>query len=420
MSDLISFNPVRALDANGNPVAGARAFFYTSGTTTPVTVFSDAAEQTPHPSPLLAGAEGVFPPVFRSGQPIKVDVQTPGGESLNGFPLDPVLTVPASGAAASQVSFEPTENIPGTNVQAAIERVQENLVTDALNAIKEAVAPPALATTGDGAAYVLDPGADLRRATLDVYDQYAFRANADSTGAVTLDVTLADSTTGAIAVQRYVGDTLTALAAGDLVEGHHYAVQYDGAVWVLMTQLSAPSLSEAQATDPDDTTFGTVSGQRLAQARGAVVAPVEITSGDTIDFTAIPDHVREITLHFWGAVTSSNDDFHVQLVVGGTPITSGYTSAGVGFGSTSSNASGNSSSAFVLRRLNDSEVISGAAVLKKIGSNRWSFSAAGSRGIGVFLGGGHGDAGGVVDGLRILTAGSDTFSGGFWALEYRK
>ena len=128
MSDLISFNPVRALDANGNPVAGARAFFYTSGTTTPVTVFSDAAEQTPHPSPLLADAEGVFPPVFRSGQPIKVDVQTPGGESLNGFPLDPVLTVPASGAAASQVSFEPTEEIPGTNVQDAIDRVQENLV----------------------------------------------------------------------------------------------------------------------------------------------------------------------------------------------------------------------------------------------------------------------------------------------------
>ena len=269
MSDLISFNPVRALDANGNPVAGARAFFYTSGTTTPVTVFSDAAEQTPHPSPLLADAEGVFPPVFRSGQPIKVDVQTPGGESLNGFPLDPVLTAPASGAAASQVSFEPTENIPGTNVQAAIERVQENLVTDALNTIKEikeAAARPALATTGDGAAYVLDPGADLRREALDVYDQYVFRANSDSTGAVTLDVTLADSTTGAIAVERYVGDTLTALAAGDLIEGHHYAVQYDGAVWVLLTQLSAPSLSEAQATDPDDTTFGTVSGQRLGQA----------------------------------------------------------------------------------------------------------------------------------------------------------
>ena len=128
MSDLISFNPVRALNANGDPVAGAQAFFYRSGTTTPVTVFSDAAETTPHPSPLLADAEGVFPPVFRSGQPLKVDVQTPGGDSLNGFPIDPVLTVPASGSAASQVSFEPTEEIPGTNVQAAIERVQENLV----------------------------------------------------------------------------------------------------------------------------------------------------------------------------------------------------------------------------------------------------------------------------------------------------
>ena len=128
MSDLISFNPVRALDANGNPVAGARAFFYLSGTTEPATVFADPEETTPHPVPLEADAEGIFPPVFRSGQPLKVDVQTPGGDILNGFPLDPVLTVPASGAAASQVSFDPTENIPGTNVQAAIERVQENLV----------------------------------------------------------------------------------------------------------------------------------------------------------------------------------------------------------------------------------------------------------------------------------------------------
>ena len=128
MSDLISFNPVRALDANGNPVAGARAFFYLSGTTEPATVFADPEETTPHPVPLEADAEGIFPPVYRAGRTLKVDVQTSGGDTLSGFPIDPVLTVPASGAAASQVSFEPTEEIPGTNVQAAIERVQENLV----------------------------------------------------------------------------------------------------------------------------------------------------------------------------------------------------------------------------------------------------------------------------------------------------
>ena len=128
MSDLISFNPVRALDANGNPVAGARAFFYLSGTTEPATVFADPEETTPHPVPLEADAEGIFPPVYRAGRTLKVDVQTSGGDTLSGFPIDPVLTVPASGAAASQVSFEPTEEIPGTNVQDAIDRVQENLV----------------------------------------------------------------------------------------------------------------------------------------------------------------------------------------------------------------------------------------------------------------------------------------------------
>lgn len=132
MSDIIFPSPVRAVDGNGNPVPGARAYFYVSGTSTPATVFADASENVPHPSPLVADAAGVFPPVYKGGQPLRVLVTDADGVTLPGFPIDPVLTAPAGGGAAQTISFDPTPQIPVTNVQAAIEQVQANLVAPLL------------------------------------------------------------------------------------------------------------------------------------------------------------------------------------------------------------------------------------------------------------------------------------------------
>lgn len=127
MSDIIFPSPVRAVDGNGNPVPGARAYFYASGTSTPATVFADASENVPHPSPLVADAAGVFPPVYKGGQPLRVLVTDADGVTLPGFPIDPVLTAPAGGGAAQTISFNPTPQIPVTDVQAAIEQVQQNI-----------------------------------------------------------------------------------------------------------------------------------------------------------------------------------------------------------------------------------------------------------------------------------------------------
>lgn len=43
---------------------GARAFFYAGGTTTPLTVYEDADESTPHDHPLVADGNGRWPAVF--------------------------------------------------------------------------------------------------------------------------------------------------------------------------------------------------------------------------------------------------------------------------------------------------------------------------------------------------------------------
>lgn len=130
MSDIVSINPSRPTDRDGLTVPGALAYFYLSGTTTPQEVYTTAAGDVAHPIPLEADAEGVFPPIF-SAVALKCTVTDASGNVLPGYPVDPVAIIP-TGSGASSITFEPTADIPETNVQSAIERVQLNLVAPLL------------------------------------------------------------------------------------------------------------------------------------------------------------------------------------------------------------------------------------------------------------------------------------------------
>ncbi|MCV2448894.1 hypothetical protein [Paracoccus sp. DMF] len=134
MATIVSFSPNRALDLNGFSVPGARARFYDSGTSRLRTVYADAACETPHPSPLVADGAGVFPPVYDTGDgDVKVSVTTGDGVMLAGYPMDPARVISTDSAGASGIQFNPTEDIPETNVQDAIERVQANLIDPLLD-----------------------------------------------------------------------------------------------------------------------------------------------------------------------------------------------------------------------------------------------------------------------------------------------
>ncbi|MGR3525057.1 MAG: hypothetical protein ACU0CT_03545 [Paracoccaceae bacterium] len=130
MSDIVDLSPNRPLDRDGITVPGALAYFYLSGTTTPQEVYTTAAGDVAHPIPLEADAEGVFPPIF-SAVALKCTVTDASGNVLPGYPVDPVAII-TTGSGAVQISFEPTADIPETNVQSAIERVQLNLVAPLL------------------------------------------------------------------------------------------------------------------------------------------------------------------------------------------------------------------------------------------------------------------------------------------------
>jgi hypothetical protein len=56
--------PAPIFAANGRIAAGAKAYFYSAGTTTPLTVFSDNALAVPRTNPVVAAATGIFPNIY--------------------------------------------------------------------------------------------------------------------------------------------------------------------------------------------------------------------------------------------------------------------------------------------------------------------------------------------------------------------
>lgn len=124
MAELIRITPDRVLTASGalRPGAAYRAFFYLTGTTTPVTVYQDDDLTVPHASPVLADATGTFPAIFYGGTSlIKAVIQTSTGATY--ATIDPCVRVALDVSSAAGITFAPTVEIPETDVQAAIEAV---------------------------------------------------------------------------------------------------------------------------------------------------------------------------------------------------------------------------------------------------------------------------------------------------------
>ena len=126
MADQALFSPMRAVDANGEPVPGALAYFYVSGTASLLTIYdADGVELA---NPVVADSAGCFVQVFGAG-PMRVNVTTAAGASLPGYPLDPVATAMEITGVASEISFSPVASVPATDVQAAIEYVGDAVVS---------------------------------------------------------------------------------------------------------------------------------------------------------------------------------------------------------------------------------------------------------------------------------------------------
>jgi hypothetical protein len=96
-----------ALDANGDPIAGALLYTYVASTLTDQATYQDDGLTTPHANPVVADAGGTFDPIFLDNLTYRMILKTSAGVEV--WDVDDITPFPAtglgSGAATKSGSY---------------------------------------------------------------------------------------------------------------------------------------------------------------------------------------------------------------------------------------------------------------------------------------------------------------------------
>ena len=96
----------QATDNNGNPVSGAKWEFYTTGTTTPQAVYSDAGLTVSLGATVTASTSGWFVPIYLDDDVVyRAIKKTPGGAVIGGHDIDPVSGGSSTGGFLTPQDF---------------------------------------------------------------------------------------------------------------------------------------------------------------------------------------------------------------------------------------------------------------------------------------------------------------------------
>lgn len=240
MPTILQINPARALDINGYTSPGALATFYDSGTSRPRTVYTDPECTVPHASPVVASGAGVFPPIYDAGSgDAKVLVTDQDGVTLAGYPIDPCVRVTTDQTGASSVAFEPTAEIPETDVQAAIERLQQNIV--------EPLADFGLGVTGNAAVLASIDATNIASG--------AYRYNDTTAGTFPSGVTAADA--GTVRIWREASGEALMILTGQGGTRQHMRSLTDGAwgSWVYTLRANDTASDSTWSAGTSTTTY---------------------------------------------------------------------------------------------------------------------------------------------------------------------
>lgn len=178
------------------------------------------------------------------------------------------------------------------------------------------------------------------------------------------------------------------------------------------TTITLPAINGTVVTTAD---AGTVTPTMMSQKLTAMTAQ-NTTSGTSIDFTSIPSWVKKITVMFRNISTNGTSPYIIRLGTSGGFVATGYS----GSGSAYSGAFGGSSITFTTGfglggNVGASSFYSGIMTIANISGTLWVASLSGAFLDAAYTAtsGGHVDAGGVVNSIRLTTVnGTDAFDSG--------
>lgn len=327
MTNRINFNQNIALDSNGDPMSGAKAYFYDTGTTDAQTVYSDTGLSVAVSQPLVAASDGSFATTYSADTTdLKVVIKSAADVTLH--TIDPAV-VQSTGGGASTITFAATSSISSTDVQAAIVEVDAKV----LQLIKDVNI--VYATAGSSNAYTVAVSGVTAYTAGNVY---WVRADRDNSGAATLNVQSVGAKNW-----KYYDDSgaLVDYATGELTNGSEFKVLYDGTRFVTIARrhdiLSTADLEAGTSTNPGAIAPASVkaavekhaavlqvaSTNYVTHASGTTTIPADdtipqITEGDeyfTIAFTPLSaSSTLYIDVNFWLA-PGSNSTAAVALFV---------------------------------------------------------------------------------------------------------
>ena len=390
MTNVVDLNVNRAVDASGNYLAGAKAYFYQSGTSTPVTVYSDAAATTPHATPVVADGSGVFPAIYAAGSvALKVNVTTSSGAAVPGYPRDPVVIFSDTSTGASSISFSPITGNGALNVQSAIANIQPTI-----NSISDFAKTYLDETTAAATLAVLGVGANFGSVPTQITDW-----NVASSGFFWGDAAAANSP-GAFVSAGFTAWVSSATAV-------QFAVR-SGGNEMYYRRLSVSVWSSW---------LRVIDASNISSYVGTTATIQNSTSGTAIDFTGIPANVNEIILMFDGVSLSGTDGILVQLGDSGGFETAGYISGSQDAGGMASSTSG-----FAVRATAAADVLTGSMILTSMSTagTRWVQQHGMYRnGSSAISGGGSKTLSAMLDRVRVTRTGTDTFDAGAITIRYR-
>jgi len=390
-------------NAAGVPLSGGKVYTYVAGTTTPQATYTDVTGATPNPNPVILDSRGEAA-MWLGGANYKFKLTDANDVEIWTVDYISAPTSAVSPVLSGNVTIDSDTPTPALKITqtgtGAVLRVQDSADPDTTPFIIDGSGNVGLGTP--------TPSAQL-----------------EATGAVklgSLSLTSAPlpiasggtNATSASAARTSLGVAIGTDVIGWVAPGTSGNVLLsDGTNWTSSPR-SVPAIVAADA-GKSLINNGTISSWGSSIVSGTAVTVTGTPS--TVEFTGIPSWAKRVSLILSELSINGTNDCFFQFG-NGSFVTSGYVSYGAR--TTGAGLDGvNGTAGIILNMSAATETVNGIFTAANVSGNTWSGSYTfGSSTLTGFFGAGGITLGGVLDRIRIITSGGNTFDTGvvnvFW------